>query len=80
MTRSSRVRRSTQLALTLQVTVRQLLLGFPGLVSPGFAPAGLVFTLTQRDLVEAARILHQPEGLLPIIAGAALLLAAGRRG
>jgi hypothetical protein len=53
------------------------LLGFLGYLWPGFAPARLLFTLTQGDLVEAARLLHQPAGFLLIILGAALLFAAG---
>jgi hypothetical protein len=53
------------------------LLGFLGYLWPGFAPARLLFTLTQGDLVESARLLHQPAGFLLIIAGAALLFAAG---
>jgi len=53
------------------------LLGLLGYVWPGFAPARLLFTLSQGDLDEAARILHQPGGFLLIILGAALLFAAG---
>jgi hypothetical protein len=53
------------------------LLGFLGYLWPAFAPARLLFTLTQGDLVEAARLLHQPGGFLLIIFGAALLFAAG---
>ncbi len=53
------------------------LLGLLGYLWPGFAPARLLFTLTQGDLVESARLLHQPAGFLLIIAGAALLFAAG---
>ena len=53
------------------------LLGFLGYLWPGFAPARLLFTLTQGDLVEAARLLHRPAGFLLIIVGAALLFAAG---
>jgi hypothetical protein len=53
------------------------LLGFLGYLWPGFAPARLLFTLTQGDLVEAARLLHQPAGFLLIIVGSALLFAAG---
>ena len=34
------------------------LLGFLGYLWPGFAPARLLFTLTQGDLVESARLLH----------------------
>jgi MFS family permease len=53
------------------------LLGFLGYLWPGFAPARLLFTLTQGDLVESARLLRQPVGFLLIIVGAALLFAAG---
>jgi hypothetical protein len=53
------------------------LLGLLGYVWPGFAPARLLFTLSQGDLDEAARILHQPGGFLLIVLGAALLFAAG---
>jgi hypothetical protein len=53
------------------------LLGFLGYLWPGFAPARLLFTLTQGDLVEAAHLLHQPAGFLLIIVGSALLFAAG---
>jgi hypothetical protein len=53
------------------------LLGLLGYLWPGFAPARLLFTLTQGDLVESARLLHQPAGFLLIIAGAGVLFAAG---
>jgi hypothetical protein len=53
------------------------LLGFLGYLWPGFAPARLLFTLTQGDLVESARLLRQPVGFLLIMVGAALLFAAG---
>jgi hypothetical protein len=53
------------------------LLGLLGYVWPGFAPARLLFTLSQGDLDEAARILYQPGGFLLIVVGAALLFAAG---
>ena len=53
------------------------LLGLAGYQWPGFAPARLLFTLTQGDLVEAARLLRHPGGFLLIIVGAALLFAAG---
>ncbi len=53
------------------------LLGLAGYVWPGFAPARLLFILTQGDLGEAARLLHRPAGFLLIILGAALLFAAG---
>jgi hypothetical protein len=38
------------------------LLGLAGYAWPGFAPARLLFTLTQGDLDEAARMLHHPGG------------------
>jgi hypothetical protein len=53
------------------------LLGVAGYQWPGFAPARLLFNLTQGDLSEAARLLHHPIGFLLIIAGAALVFAAG---
>jgi MFS family permease len=53
------------------------LLGFAGYAWPGFAPARLLFTLSQGDLNEAARMLRHPASFLLIIAGAALLFAAG---
>jgi MFS family permease len=53
------------------------LLGFAGYAWPGFAPARLLFTLSQGDLGEVARMLQHPASFLLIIAGAALLFAAG---
>ena len=53
------------------------LLGLAGYQWPGFAPARLLFTLTQGDLGEAGRMLHHPVGFFLIILGAALLFAAG---
>jgi ABC-type transport system involved in multi-copper enzyme maturation permease subunit len=53
------------------------LLGFAGYEWPGFAPARLLFSLTQGDLAEAARMLRRPSGFLLIALGAALLFAAG---
>jgi hypothetical protein len=53
------------------------LLGLAGYAWPGFAPARLLFTLTQGDLGEVARMLQHPGSFLLIIAGAALLFAAG---
>ncbi len=53
------------------------LLGFAGYVWPGIAPARLLFTLTQGDLGETASMLQHPGSFLLIIAGAALLFAAG---
>jgi MFS family permease len=53
------------------------LLGFLGYLWPGVAPARRLLTMTQGDLVEAARLLHQPAGFLLIILGAVLLFVAG---
>ncbi len=53
------------------------LLGLAGFEWPGFAPAGLLFALTQGDLAAAARMLDHPSGFILIILGAALLFAAG---
>jgi hypothetical protein len=53
------------------------LLGLVGYVWPAFAGARLLFTLSQGDLDQAARLLHKPSGFLVIILGAALLFAAG---
>ena len=53
------------------------LLGLAGYRVAGFAPARLLFTLTQGDLDAAARLLQHPSGFLLIILGAALLFAAG---
>jgi hypothetical protein len=53
------------------------LLGLAGIEWPGFAPAGLLFALTQGDLEAAARMLEHPSGFILIIVGAALLFAAG---
>ena len=53
------------------------LLGLAGYAWPGFAPARLLFTVTQGDLGDAARALQHPGSFLLIIAGAALLFAAG---
>jgi hypothetical protein len=52
-------------------------LGLTGYVWPGFAPAGLLFTLTQGDLAGSARMLNHPGGFILIVLGAALLFAAG---
>jgi hypothetical protein len=71
---------STWLPMMLASTASLALLaliGFLGYLWPGFAPARLLFTLTQGDLVEAARLLHQPAGFLLIILGAVLLFVAG---
>lgn len=53
------------------------LLGFAGYEWPGFAPARLLFALTQGDLDAAARMLRNPGGFLLIVLGAAFLFAAG---
>jgi hypothetical protein len=53
------------------------LLGLAGYQWPGFAPARLLFTLTQGDLDATARLLRNPTGFLLIALGAALLFAAG---
>ena len=53
------------------------LLGLAGYLWPQLAAARLLFTLTQGDLEESARMLHQPAGLLVIVIGAAALFAAG---
>jgi hypothetical protein len=53
------------------------LLGFAGYEWPGFAPARLLFVLTQGDLGEAARMLRHPSGFIVIVVGAALLFASG---
>jgi hypothetical protein len=53
------------------------LLGLAGYEWPGFAPARLLFTLSQGDLDGAASLLHRPSGFLLIVLGAALFFAAG---
>jgi hypothetical protein len=53
------------------------LLGLAGYQWPGFAPARLLFTLTQGDLDAAARLLRHPTGFVLIVLGAAVLFAAG---
>ncbi len=53
------------------------LLGFAGYAWPGFAPARLLFSLTQGDLDGTARMLLHPGGFIMIVLGAALLFAAG---
>jgi hypothetical protein len=71
---------ATWLPMILASTASLGLLGLLGLAGyqwPGFAPARLLFTLTQGDLDGAARILQHPSGFLLIILGAALLFAAG---
>jgi hypothetical protein len=66
----------TMLASTASLATLALL-GYAGYQWPGFAPARLLFNLTQGDLAEAARILNHPVGFFLIILGAALLFAAG---
>jgi MFS family permease len=53
------------------------LLGLAGYQWPGFAPARLLFTMTQGDLDAAARLLQHPSGFVLIVLGAAVLFAAG---
>jgi hypothetical protein len=53
------------------------LLGLVGYLWPGFRAARLLFTLTQGDLEQAARLLHQPSSFLLIVLGAGLLFTAG---
>jgi hypothetical protein len=53
------------------------LLGLAGYEWPGFAPARLLFVMTQGDLGAAARLLQDPTGFLLIILGAGILFAAG---
>jgi hypothetical protein len=53
------------------------LLGFAGYEWPGFAPARLLFVMTQGDLGAAARLLRYPGGFILIILGAGILFAAG---
>jgi hypothetical protein len=53
------------------------LLGLAGYQWPGFAPARLLFTLTQGDLEGTARLLRDPSGFILIVLGAAVLFAAG---
>jgi hypothetical protein len=66
----------TMLASTASLATLALL-GYAGYQWPGFAPARLLFNLTQGDLSEAASILQHPVGFFLIILGAALLFAAG---
>jgi hypothetical protein len=66
----------TMLASTASLALLALL-GLAGYEWPGFAPARLLFTMTQGDLDAAARILQHPAGFVLIILGAALLFAAG---
>jgi hypothetical protein len=66
----------TMLASTASLALLALL-GLAGYEWPGFAPARLLFTMTQGDLDAAARVLQHPAGFVLIILGAALLFAAG---
>jgi len=66
----------TMLASTASLVVLAVL-GFAGYAWPGFAPARLLFTLTQGDLTGAAGMLLHPGGFFLIILGAGLLFAAG---
>ena len=66
----------TMLASTASLGLLALL-GYAGYQWPGFAPARLLFALTQGDLSESGRMLHHPVGFFLIILGAALLFAAG---
>jgi MFS family permease len=66
----------TMLASTASLGLLALL-GLAGFAWPGFAPARLLFTLTQGDLTEAARMLQDPGGFLLIILGAGILFGAG---
>jgi hypothetical protein len=71
---------STFMPMMLASTASLGLLGLLGLAGyewPGFAPARLLFTLSQGDLDGAARLLHRPGGFLLIVLGSALLFAAG---
>jgi hypothetical protein len=71
---------ATWLPMMLASTASLALLALSGLLGylwPGFAPARLLFTLTQGDLAESARLLHQPAGFLLILVGAGVLFAAG---
>jgi hypothetical protein len=53
------------------------LLGLAGYQWPGFAPARLLFTLTQGDLEATARLLRDPSGFILIVLGAVVLFAVG---
>jgi hypothetical protein len=66
----------TMLASTASLGLLALL-GLAGYEWPGFAPARLLFVLTQGDLDAAARMLRHPSGFILIFLGAALLFAAG---
>jgi hypothetical protein len=66
----------TMLASTASLALLALL-GWAGYQWPGFAPARLLFTVTQGDLNEASRILQHPVPFLVILVGAGVLFAAG---
>lgn len=66
----------TMLASTASLALVALV-GLAGYQWPGFAPARLLFTLTQGDLDASAHLLQHPIGFLLILLGAALLFAAG---
>ncbi len=53
------------------------LLGLTGYFWPGFAAARLLFTLTEGDLEQSARLLLDPSGFLLIVLGAVGLFAIG---
>jgi ABC-type transport system involved in multi-copper enzyme maturation permease subunit len=66
----------TMLASTASLALLALV-GLAGYQWPGFAPARLLFTMTQGDLDGAARLLQHPGGFLVIVLGAVLLFVAG---
>jgi hypothetical protein len=66
----------TMLASTASLAVLAAL-GLAGYAWPGFAPARLLFTLTQGDLTGAARMLLHPGGFFLIVLAAGLLFVAG---
>jgi hypothetical protein len=71
---------STFLPMMLASTASLGLLGLLGLAGyewPAFAPARLLFILSQGDLDGASRLLHRPGGFLLIVLGSVLLFAAG---
>lgn len=53
------------------------LMGLAGYLWPGFGAARLLFTLSQGDLEQAARLLRQPASYLLIVLGAVVLFGAG---
>lgn len=66
----------TMLASTASLALLGLL-GLAGYQWPGFAPARLLFTLTQGDLDATAHMLQHPVGFLLIVLGAGVLFFAG---